>query len=384
MTDPDVFGALVVGAGVNGLATAWHLVRLGCPRVALVERFRIGHDRGSSHGHSRITRSSYRHQTYVRLMQVAHGEEWPRLERDSGTALVHRQDGVFFGPTGGPFEDYAASVAAVGVDVERIDVAQARQRFPLFRFPDAAGVLHDRTGGVIAAAAAIDALAKRCWIEGVHVLEDTEVVGIDPVGDAIAVATDRGKLLAERVVVTAGAWTARLLPSLAARLVVKRQSVGFFAVDAPAEAIGVGRFPVWAYLGGGPNGLRYGLPEFGRPGLKAALHEESGVPDDPDARPGPDARLLDGIRAFLDEQLAVRVGETLHAETCLFTSTASEDFVIDTLPGHPRVVVGSACSGHGFKFGPLTGRILAELALHGRSSVDAFEANRAQFAITAR
>lgn len=380
MSSPT-FDALVIGGGINGLATAYHLQRLGLERVALVEQFRFGHDRGSSHGASRITRSSYVDALYVRLMQVAHHEEWPRLERDTGRTLVHRCDGVFFGPAGGPLETYAAAVASEGVDVERIDPSEARRRFPQFRFPDAAGALHDRTGGLIAAADTLEALARKCSIDGLHALEQTRVTGIDRAQDPIAIATDRGTLRAARVVVTAGAWSARLIPELAVRLKVARQNVGYFRLAGGAGAAALGAFPVWVYLGAGENGLRYGLPEFGREGMKAAHHVVRGASDDPDDAAPANAASIEGVREFLDSQLARPVEAVLHAETCLFTNTATEDFVIDTLPVDPRILIGSACSGHGFKFGPLTGRLLAELAVLGHTTVPAFEAQRARFAI---
>jgi len=382
MSPPAAFGTLVIGGGIHGLSTAWHLARLGGERVALVDQFRFGHAFGSSHGHSRITRSSYHDPLFVALMQHAHLEEWPRLERACDARLVHRCDGAFFGPEDGPFENYASAVATVGADVERIDAAEARRRFPLFAFPDAVGVLHDRTGGLIAAADTIAALTRRCWIEGVHGLEETRVRGIDPSRDPIVVTTDRGTLLAERVVITAGAWAQRLVPALAARVIAKRQHVGYFELDAPHEAQQLGQFPVWAYLGRGANGLRYGLPEYGSRGVKAALHTLAGDPDDPDLRTEPDEEVLARTRHFFAEQLRVPIRARVHAETCWFTSTSSEDFIIDSVAGTGnRVWVGSACSGHGFKFGPLVGRILAELALTGRSTVGPFDLDRARFAL---
>ncbi|TMA24645.1 MAG: FAD-dependent oxidoreductase [Deltaproteobacteria bacterium] len=130
---PAAFGALVVGGGVSGLATAWQLARRGVPRVGLVERFRLHHDRGSSHGTSRITRSTYSDERYVRLVRVAHAEEWPRLERESGATLIHRCDGIFFGPPEGDIERWADAVAAAGAPgVERLTPAEARARFPAF------------------------------------------------------------------------------------------------------------------------------------------------------------------------------------------------------------------------------------------------------------
>jgi sarcosine oxidase len=235
---------------------------------------------------------------------------------------------------------------------------------------------------VVAAADTLLALDRRCRIEGVHVLEETRVLAIDPAADPITVDTDRGKLLAERVVVTAGAWVSHLVPSLATRTRVQRQHVGFFGIGAPAERLRPGSFPVWVYLGSPSGGLYYGLPEFGRPGIKAALHGVGPGEDDPEQNPGPDPAAIERVRGFLREQLAVPLGDTLHAETCLYTNTADENFLIGALPGHPRVVVGSACSGHGFKFGPLTGRLLAELVLNGRTSVPEFEAARELFAFS--
>ena len=382
MSLPQAFGALVVGGGISGLATAWQLARMGVPRVALVERFRLHNDRGSSHGSGRITRSTYSDARYVRLVRVAHEQEWPRLEQDSGMRLIHRCDGVFFGPPTGDLDRWTAAVAEAGATgVERITALEARARFPAFAFPDSHAVLHDRTGGVVAAADTLLALDRRCRVEGVHVLEETLVRGIDPTADPVVVDTDRGRLLAERVVVTAGAWVSRLLPALALRLGVARQHVGYFGLGAAPEDMRLPRFPVWVYLGAPADGLFYGLPEFGRPGIKAALHRIGGGDDDPDQDPGPDPAAIEHVRAFLARQLAVRLGPTLHAETCLYTNTPDEHFLIGALPGHPRVVVGSACSGHGFKFGPLTGRLLAELALHGRTSVPEFEAERDAFAL---
>ena len=382
MNPPGAFGALVVGGGVNGLAAAWQLASMGVERVALVERFRLHHGYGSSHGYGRITRSTYSDARYVRLVRVAHEHDWPRLEADSGRTLIHHADGIFFGPADGDLELWAAAVASAGATgVERIGPDEARRRFPLFAFPDAHAVLHDHTGGVVAAADTLLALDRCCRIAGVHVLEETRVLGLEPGADPIVVDTDRGRLLAERVVVTAGAWVSQLVPSLAVRTSVQRQHVGYFGLGTDPAALRPGRFPLWVYLGSPASGLYYGLPEFGRPGIKAALHGVGAGDDDPDQHPGPSPAAIADVRRLLGEQLAVKLGDTLHSETCLYTNTPDEHFLIGPLPGFPRVVVGSACSGHGFKFGPLTGRLLAELAVHGRTSVPEFEDARDTFAL---
>jgi len=375
------FDAAVVGGGVAGLATAWHLARSGAGRVVLLERFTLAHTHGSSHGAARITRSSYADATHVGLMQVAHGEDWPRLERDAGAHLVHRCDGVYFGPADGPFEDHAAAVHAAGVDVERLDPVTARRRFPAFTFADAAGVLHDRTGGLVDAAATMAALARVCAVEGVFVHERTRLLEWQPRADRVWLRTDRGELSATRLVIAAGAWAGSLVPQLAARLTVKRQSVGYWPVQGDASSIEPARFPVWAYFGPGANGLAYGLPRYHAPGLKAAFHETAGVADDPEAIAEASEPTLAGVERFLCEQLTLPLAPRAHVETCLYTNTDDEDFILDVLQHEPRVVVVSACSGHGFKFAPTVGRIAASLLLSGRGGVAEFDAARERFAI---
>ena len=128
----------MIGGGVHGLATLWHLGRLGAGRCALVERFRIGHAHGSSHGRTRITRSVYEDERWVRLMRVAREEDWPRLERDARTRLIEPCDGCFLGIGGESFGAYVRAVAQAE-GIEHLDVAEAQRRFPQFRYDDVVG-----------------------------------------------------------------------------------------------------------------------------------------------------------------------------------------------------------------------------------------------------
>ena len=363
MSDP-VYGAVVIGGGVVGLAAAWHLQGLGCRPVALVERFRIGHSRGSSHGSVRVTRSTYASAAYAALMRHVHDEEWPRLERTAGMTLVNPGAVVFFGPDRGALSAYAEAVLTAGVDVDRLSPGEARRRFPSLRFTDDAEILHDRTGGTIAAGETIRALHRLVRGAGGVVMEDTRVLEMDRAGRVIRIVSDRGVVLAERVVLATGAWLPELVPAARPRLTVVPQTIAYLRLGVPARTL-----PLWVHFGGAQTGVIYGLAEIGRDALKVGRHVTRGPGADPDkpepASPGEVAALV----REMDQILAVPVHEVLGSETCLYTMTATEDFVIDTLDGDPRVAFASACSGHGFKFAPLTGRLLAELVVRGRADL---------------
>ena len=354
-----MFDVVVIGGGLHGLSTAWHLSRDRSLRVAIVEQFKLGHRRGSSHGSTRITRSSYADAAYVQLMQVARNEDWPALERP--------RDGVFFGPPGGLFAAFAAQRCE---GVELISRAEALARFPVFAFADAPEALIDHTAGVIEAEATLASLSRIVAARGVSFFEEARVTEIAR-EDPIRIETTAGTLRGARVVITAGPWAPALLPGLALRPV--RQHVGFYRVDA--------ELPVWAHLGETTEKMHYGLPAH-EATLKAARMGMTGS-DDPDARESVDERELRALDAFLATQLTVPF-ERVSGETCFFSVTESEDYVLDLHPDDPRIAIGAGFSGHGFKLGPTSGRILAELVLHGRTSVEPFERRRAKFSYRVR
>ena len=354
----------MIGAGVVGLAAAWHLLRLGCRPLAIVERFRTGHSRGSSHGSARMTRSTYANPAYASLMRHVHAAEWPHLERATGAKLVHPGAVVFFGPDRTTLGTYLAAVQAAGADVEQLPPAEARHRFPSLRISDDSEILHDRTGGVIAAAEAIRALHRLVASRGADVLEETRVRSLDRTDSPIRVVTERGVLHTERVVIATGAWISELVPALASDVCVVPQTVAYFRLGVPARSL-----PAWIHFGGAESGITYGVPEVGRDALKAGHHVTKGPPADPDTLSEPSASQADALRHVLAGILAVPVQDSLGIEHCLYTMTPAEDFVIDHWPGDPRVAFAAGCSGHGFKFAPLTGRILAELVVKGRADL---------------
>lgn len=385
MPPSNVRSLVIVGGGLNGLATLFHALRLGAQRPLLIERFQLGHDRGSSHGPSRIARSTYPHAGYVRLMRATFAEEWPRLERAAGEPLLFRSAGLFFGPENGPIASYAKAVKEAGAEVDELDLQHARTLFPMLRFGDCRFVLHDRTAALIASARVMRALERVSRAGGAEFQVGTRVLGIDPTRDPIRIETDRGEVLAERVVVTAGPWASGLVAALAPRVFAARQNLAYFELEGAHEEFRVGRFPVFARLGLGDNDFYYGLPEFDHPGVKIARHVTRGRDDDPETPPGAyDEDAIEDLRAFAIRELIPAVRGLAGADTCMYTCTANEDFVLAPHPENRRLIIGSGCSGHGFKFGPMLGRILAELALWGDCRLPEYQALRAEFSLGGR
>lgn len=375
MTLSSAYEALVLGGGLNGLSTLYHLTRLGLKKIALLEQFNLFHPYGSSHGESRITRSAYAEAIYVHLMRYAQAEEWPRLEKESGEQLVHPRSGCIFGPEHGLFQKYAQTVLPLNPHVRPLDLPNARQQFPHLRFEPQDAVLQDRTAGVLSAHQTLQALHRLAIQKGATIHENTAVSQVDFSSDPIKIQTTQGTFFTKKLVITAGAWTAQLLPILRSRLNVIRQSVGYFHLD-PSPAT----LPVWIYLGENSQSVYYGLPELEKNLMKCAQHEVQGREDSPkDQIVLPENTQLDHLKEFVRTHFTART-TLANADTCLYTVTATEDFILSPHPNDSRVVIGSGCSGHSFKFGPLTGRILAELLLFGKTTIPEFEAQRIRFA----
>lgn len=366
------YEVIVIGGGINGLSTAYHLLRRGVRSTALLERFELGHARGSSHGKSRITRSSYSSLKYVELMQIAHREEWPRLSHEAGRPLIRPNRGCFFGPGIGPYVESLRSADEL-CDLYRVlEVKEAVKVFPQFRFPDSTTVIEDLTCGVVAAEETLRFLAEKV-VAGATLVENCLVTKVSPGTSVVRLHTSAGEFQCDRLVVTAGGWLGKLFPELAPRFQVAHQDVGY------VEVAGAEEFPVWVYAPAHGESF-YGLPSFGRPGAKVARHRTGQEGDDPD-RPIP-ARIPQAAAHDLEEFCArqfAHPAKLIDYEACLYTNTVNEDFVLDLHPRDPRIAIGAACSGHGFKFAPLTGRLLSELVLHGKSDLPLFERYRQAF-----
>jgi len=351
--DADI---VVVGAGIAGAATARALA--GYPgSVLLLEQFDLGHGRGSSHGTSRIFRLNYPDERFVRMAMAA-DTAWRELETERGVRLIDRVGCLDLGRGA---QDSARAFAACGVRYERLSAEDVTERWALRLEPGEVGVFQP-DGGVTLADRALTALLGEATERGVEVREKTPVRVLAPDRGAVVLELDRGAVRARAVVVTAGAWAAGLLAGAGIDLPVVPTRETVVYVDVP----GAERLPSLIDYGSVPARGEGGIARVGQAafslhapgrGVKAGIHH-SGPAADPGVETDPD----DGVAAWAARWVSARyqdAGATLGVETCLYTNTADEEFVLER---HGRVVVGSACSGHGFKFAPIIGRTLAALA----------------------
>lgn len=364
MTTCDV---AVVGLGAMGSAALFHLARRGVRAIG-IERFHPGHDRGSSHGESRIIRLAYfEHPAYVPLLRRAY-ENWCELERLAGESLLTTTGILEAGPPGSPL--VAGSLQACrehGIDHETLDAAEIGRRFPAFRLPEAYAGVWQKDGGWLRPEAAVRAQARLAEAAGARIVDGVVVRAITPRPGHVEIDLGGRIVQAGRVVVAAGAWMAALVPELAPHLRLTRQVMCWYD---PAEPVlfAPGRLPV--FIAESEDDAVYGFPDIGG-GFKCASHRIGrtlGHADQArqDASPE-DAAPTD---AFLERFMPAARGRLRAMKTCIYTRAPDEDFILDTLPADPRIVVASPCSGHGFKFASVIGEILADLATRGQTDHD--------------
>jgi sarcosine oxidase len=333
---------VVVGAGAAGLAAARALAR-GGREVLVLEQFEVGHPHGSSHGGSRIFRLSYPDERWVRLAQAAL-PLWHELEAEAGERLIERHGTIDVGDV----EPNRAALAAAGAPYELLDGAEVSRRFPL-SLPADARALWQPDGGISYADRSLLALLASARAAGAELRERTRVAALEEADGGVRLVTAAGEVQARAAVVTAGAWAPGLVELDAT---VTRETTTYFELEEPAPSL------IDWFRRGADEELGFALVAPGI-GLKAGLHH-SGPTADPDEPGEPDARIVEWTSAWVASRFPGAGRESLRAETCLYTNRDDEEFVLER---RGRVVVGSACSGHGFKFAPEVGRVLAALAV---------------------
>jgi sarcosine oxidase len=376
-TDCDV---IVVGLGGMGSAAAYQLARRGL-RVIGIEQFGPAHTFGSSHGGSRIVRKAYfESPAYVPLLVRAY-QLWDELSAEFGESLFTRCGAVMMGPRQSPVVTGAlASAERWRLAHELLDATELRRRYPQFRLPADHWAVYEADAGYALPEAAVLANLELAVDAGAELWFDTvvESVELGPAGVHVTIADE--ELVAPKAVLATGAWADRLAHLDRLPLGVTRQTVHWFgaAPDTDPADFAAERFPVYLWdapvPAGAPDVQLYGFPQLPREaGVKAALYRDPvDAPVDPDRL---DRTVTDRdvapVRELLDRLLPALSGGPVDSSVCMYPAAAGDDFVLGLHPGSSgRVVLAVGFSGHGFKFTPVVGEVVAELVVEGSSRLD--------------
>lgn len=366
------YDTIIIGLGAMGGAAAYQLAKRG-RRVLGLERHTPAHDRGSSHGQSRIIRRAYMEgPEYVPLILRAY-ELWEDLERESGADLLTITGGLMIGaPDSQAVRGSIRSAEAYGLYHEVLDAATIRRRFPPLHVPSDAIALYERKAGFLRPEASVEAHLRRAAELGaeLHFEEPALAWEASPSGDGVRVVTVRGSYEAERLIIAPGAWAPTLLADLGIPFSIERQVLFWFAPRDGTTPFAPDRFPIYIWETDAETAF-YGFPaQEGPPGgVKVAFHT-GGTPTDAETiRRDVAPEEVTAIRDIIAPRIPALDGELLATATCMYTKVPDEHFVIGMHPRHPQVVVASPCSGHGFKFASVIGEILADLADQGRAAL---------------
>lgn len=364
------YDVIVIGLGAMGSATLYHLARRGV-RVLGIEQFAPLHNRGSSHGDSRIIRETYfEHPLYVPLVQRAH-ELWRELESASGTKLLTVNGGLMIG-----WADWSVVTGTLrsarehGLPHEILAPDEVAERFPPFRLqPDCVAVFDPRAG-YLDPEACTRAHLDLATTGGAETNFEEPVLSWAASTSGVRVKTSRGVYEADRLVISAGPWITSLTADVQLPLEIERQSVFWFEAPTPVAVYSPDTFPIYAYEFKSGT-ICYGFPELGR-GVKASVMHDGAIAGSPGQV---DRVVTESDLVALRKALAGVLPDLARATvrdstTCIFTNTPDHDFVIDFHPEHRNVLISSPCSGHGFKFASAIGELQADLLTTGRSGFD--------------
>ena len=366
----DWFDVAVIGVGTMGAATCWKLAEKGA-RVLGLDQFQPPHDRGSHGGHSRIVRKAYfEHPDYVPLLELAY-RGWDELERATGEVVFQRTGLLYFGPmqhrliTG-----LLGSAAAYSIPVRAVDPSC----YPLFQIPTQYASYLEPDAGFVRPERAIELMWQAAQTHGSELRFQTPVIDWEEYAGGFRVRTKQGNFLARKLVITAGAWGGKMVPAIRPHLTVTQQVLAWVEAHEPAE-VALGNLPCWTLADPLYPGIFYGFPELpgketnGPRGFKLAHHAAGTLVDDPDqVDPAVEHSGLESIRDVLARYFPGKFKAGIVTRSCRYTNSPDEDFILDFLPSFGKdVVYALGFSGHGFKFAPAIGKVLADLVVSGKT-----------------
>ena len=370
-----IYDVIVVGLGAMGGAAACHLARRGM-RVLGLDRFTPPHAFGSSHGETRIIREAYfEHPVYVPMVQRAY-ELWRDLEKESGTTLLRETGGVMIGrPDSDLVKGARHSAELHGLRYQQLTASEAHAQFPALHPDNDMVAVWEPRAGVLFTDACVTAHLALARRYGAELRYEESVLGWEPERNGIRVLTSHGETHARQLIVTAGAWISAFFPQLPLR--IERQVLFWFSGPGTPGIFAPDRCPVhlWQFDG---RRFFYGFPNLGS-GVKVAFHHGGQTTAVDAVKREVEQAELEDIRRALRRFVPAADTELRATTVCMYTNTPDEHFWIGRDPRNSQVLIASACSGHGFKFSPVIGEILADLVQRKppRFDLSLFNANRA-------
>jgi monomeric sarcosine oxidase len=358
MARDAAFDVIIIGGGTMGTAAAWSLGKRG-RRALVLEQFQHIHSLGSHSGETRIIRHAYAESPeYVPLVQHA-DRLWQELEAETGETVLIRAGGLELAAPGHTHARDARLAADLhGLRYDWLSPQEANRRWPVLRVPDDWDALFSPDSGFLLTEPALRAMGLAAKSLGATFIEDTAAYRWGAAADSVWIDSATERFEAASLIITAGAWSTKLLQDLGLPIEVRRKTLWWQQVS-DREAYQPDRFPV--FITDADIGSIYGFPIYGAPGLKIANHA-GGEPVEPESvdrttRPWENRDCLD-LAALLLPGVQSHV---VKSAVCLYSVTPDTDFIVDRYPALPHVALGAGFSGHGFKFAPAIGEMLADL-----------------------
>ena len=365
------YDVILVGVGSMGSATCYYLAKSGL-KVLGLEQFSLPHEQGSHTGESRLVRMAYfENPDYVPLLKRAY-HNWEHLEEISGKTQFHKTGIVYFGESDSvQTEGVRRSSKLHKLPIDVFTREESNKRFSQFTIPDNYECLFEANAGFVQPELTINTYVEQAKKLGADIKEQEQVLSWEYKDGSVHCATDKGNYKASKIIFTAGAYTQQHVPQVAKSLQVTQQALVWYTPENPTLFF-EDSFSCWSITDPKYDGMFYGFPIVDRKNLtiKIAYHSR-GI----DVNPSQKAELasskeLEPLDFFFKKYMPSLKGKIAYTKTCLYNYSPDEDFIMDFLPDYNQsVIVACGFSGHGFKFVPMVGELLKDLAVTGKTDL---------------
>ena len=375
MKQANKFDVIVIGVGSMGSSACYHLSKRGY-KVLGLEQFDITHENGSHTGQSRIIRKAYfEHPDYVPLLSRAY-QGWKDLEEETGEQIYFKTGLLYSGGTDDEIiKGVKLAASLYNIYIENPNRAFAQVKYPQFNLPENFDMVFEPDAGFVTPERTIRLYTELAKKHGATIQTNEKLIEWKKENGGVTVKTNKGIYQCNKIIVTAGAWAGKLIPGLANKIKVTRQFLAWIKPKHP-EKFSMDNFPCWLIDDENIPGCYYGFPmlsteKFGPPeGLKLAHHHPATITDPDNVNRIVTNDDIENLKYAMNKYFPGEFDGVLSGKICLYANSPDENFIIDKLPGYEEnVFIACGFSGHGFKFVPVVGEILSDLAINGKTNL---------------